>query len=461
MRENSHSYAKAEPYLYIIEDPNGTKELQRQCRTDGYRVCTLTAQQDAAEQIGAAAICLAWITPEFADSQECRTELKLALAQKKTIISLIAKGVHLPLSLRLQVNETRKIELDRFDSLEALCQMLYLEPEVVLCQRSDSAQNVQKEECAEETEISEEQEAAQKEIHIPVEMDNEEAAPNDIPDETDAQDATRYAVEISEDTDSENHAPAEVWQEDLPEEYRTCYAEEILEPNAPGSEEPQRLEPEMEPPKIRGILLQPLAGIYHPLRAGRTRLGRTAEHCDLVIPYNKLLSRHHADIQKQETGWFLQDVGSSNGTMLDGVLLQQGEGKELQNQAEILLADEQLLFVCEDLAEQILGGAAIPVLVCMETGERRGIGRNGLQLGRAHRWFANRMNDPKISRNHAEVFWNSDGCYLHDLQSTNGTFRNGKKLMSGEQIRLYPGDQIQLGKLTLQCMELSLQAGTQ
>lgn len=461
MREECNSYAKAEPYLYIIEDPNGTKELQRQCRTDGYRVCALAAQEDAVEQIGAAAICLAWITPEFADSQECRTELKLALAQKKTIISLLAKGLHLPLSLRLQVNETRKIELERFDSLEALCQMLYLEPEVVLCQSCDSEQSIQEEVCAEETEISEEQEAAQEEIHIPVEMDNEAAEPNDVPIETDTHNATQYAVEISVETNSENRTPAEIWQEDLPEEYRTCYAEEISEPNVPGSEEPQRPEHDMEPPKVRAILLQPIAGIYHPIQADRTRLGRTAEHCDLVIPYNKLLSRHHADIQQQETGWFLQDVGSSNGTMLDGVSLQQGERKELQNQAEILLADEQLLFVCEELAEQILGGAAIPVLICMETGERRGIGRKGLQLGRAHRWFANRMNDPKISRNHAVVFWNPDGCYLHDLKSTNGTFCNGKKLMSGEQIRLYPGDQIQLGKLTLQYIELSLQAGTQ
>ena len=52
-----------------------------------------------------------------------------------------------------------------------------------------------------------------------------------------------------------------------------------------------------------------------------------------------------------------------------------------------------------------------------------------------------------MSREHAAIAFEEDGCIIEDLQSTNGTKVNGKRC---DQSRLQDGDEIQLGRLQLQ-----------
>ncbi len=53
------------------------------------------------------------------------------------------------------------------------------------------------------------------------------------------------------------------------------------------------------------------------LRGDRVVLGR-AHDCDLILP-DVLLSRRHAEIARTEQGWVLRDLGSLNGTRLNGL----------------------------------------------------------------------------------------------------------------------------------------------
>ena len=57
-----------------------------------------------------------------------------------------------------------------------------------------------------------------------------------------------------------------------------------------------------------------------------------------------------------------------------------------------------------------------------------------------------RVGDKAISRDHAAVSWEEDHYVVEDLQTTNGTRLNGKRVRSGE---LADGDQIQLGKTVI------------
>lgn len=59
------------------------------------------------------------------------------------------------------------------------------------------------------------------------------------------------------------------------------------------------------------------------------------------------------------------------------------------------------------------------------------------------------LNDLSVSRLHARVIREKDGFYLEDMNSTNGTFKNGLQLQPYEKRKLEEGDEITLGKLTV------------
>lgn len=56
------------------------------------------------------------------------------------------------------------------------------------------------------------------------------------------------------------------------------------------------------------------------------------------------------------------------------------------------------------------------------------------------------IDDPYISQVHAEVIVNDGRIFVNDLDSTNGTFVNGKSV-NGKQ-ELYTGDKIEIGRIT-------------
>ncbi len=54
-----------------------------------------------------------------------------------------------------------------------------------------------------------------------------------------------------------------------------------------------------------------------------------------------------------------------------------------------------------------------------------------------------------VSRRHAVIHREEDGYYITDLNSTNGTRINGRRLSSNKPFRLSSGDVIRLGRLNL------------
>lgn len=54
------------------------------------------------------------------------------------------------------------------------------------------------------------------------------------------------------------------------------------------------------------------------------------------------------------------------------------------------------------------------------------------------------IGDPEVSRRHARLFMRDDNVFIEDLGSTNGTFLNGERIASPQQLR--KGDVITLGE---------------
>jgi hypothetical protein len=75
-------------------------------------------------------------------------------------------------------------------------------------------------------------------------------------------------------------------------------------------------------------------------------------------------------------------------------------------------------------------------------GKRLIVGPAGVTLGRSRQCDVV-LEDPNVSRRHAEIRPRGEGWVLSDLGSTNGSLINGRQVEGSQEIR--PGDEIELG----------------
>jgi hypothetical protein len=83
----------------------------------------------------------------------------------------------------------------------------------------------------------------------------------------------------------------------------------------------------------------PVEGLRLPLalvHEGCLVLGRS-RHCDVVLNHDTV-SRTHAEIRREENGWSVRDLGSCNGTWLDG--------RRVDRAARVERGDQLLLGGC-------------------------------------------------------------------------------------------------------------------
>jgi pSer/pThr/pTyr-binding forkhead associated (FHA) protein len=104
---------------------------------------------------------------------------------------------------------------------------------------------------------------------------------------------------------------------------------------------------------------------------------------------------------------------------------------------------------CERVAEPLREAAASEqrtALLLMD-GKRFVIGADGVTLGRSRHCDVT-VDDPNVSRTHAEIRARGGSWVVTDLGSTNGSRLNGRSL--DQPTVLKPGDEIELGTTTLQ-----------
>ena len=70
-------------------------------------------------------------------------------------------------------------------------------------------------------------------------------------------------------------------------------------------------------------------------------LGKSEEGTDYCIRDNKAVSRKHAVIAKRNDGYYITDLGSSNGTKVNGHSVHKGNWVPLNREDTIVLADEE------------------------------------------------------------------------------------------------------------------------
>lgn len=181
--------------------------------------------------------------------------------------------------------------------------------------------------------------------------------------------------------------------------------------------------------------------------AGRpVSLGRSPE-ADHQLP-SKAASRIHAQVFMRDDAWYVEDLGSSNGTIVNGIKI---DGPVVLNPGDVVvLADMKLKYegqgpkpkgppdhlVARLVYTATPGGAARDYLI-----------RDKVTIGRKPDNTI-QVDIKAVSSHHCEVV-NRGGAYvLRDLESSNGTFvgetqvkehtlRNGDVVIVGKAVKMY------------------------
>ena len=215
-------------------------------------------------------------------------------------------------------------------------------------------------------------------------------------------------------------------------------------------------------PAPAGTLIH--AGRRMALHGDGVTIGRRSEN-DVVLQ-GELISRHHARVAPSDGAWYVSDLDSTNGTFLNGERLR-GESRWLESGDTISVGGERFRFVAGERTQAgLAGGPFMRAQVMQYSGGRLTLGRDP----------ANEvvLDDPNVSRFHAEVVPTRGGVQVRDLGSSNGTRVNGTlttaaEIGTGAEIGIGPfrilfdGSSFRArndrGVLRLDASELSVDAG--
>jgi pSer/pThr/pTyr-binding forkhead associated (FHA) protein len=228
----------------------------------------------------------------------------------------------------------------------------------------------------------------------------------------------------------------------------------------------------------------PLAGSSFALDKAELILGRDPA-ADILIG-NPDVSRRHARLVRKDEGYQLEDLGSSNGTFVNGTQI--SSPVLLKNGDEVRLGPGAMFIYLQPRVEQATTTSApvdqpptragqpqaesetragVPpgqrppaprLTLVIRGGEPRiyPLTQKEITFGRVTE-NAIVVESPDISRRHARLVQAEGGYRLEDLGSSNGTFVNGERISAPRLLR--SGDQVRLGQSVEFLYEIPVPAG--
>jgi pSer/pThr/pTyr-binding forkhead associated (FHA) protein len=214
-------------------------------------------------------------------------------------------------------------------------------------------------------------------------------------------------------------------------------------------------------PTIQLPVLIDESGREYPIRPGANVVGREGD----ILLADGRVSRRHAQINSQDGALTLEDLGSTNGSKVNGTKLASGETKALAGGDKISFGGLELQLNLPGTKRgnttQTFAGnqtAAIPTAPRKDVAPAKLVSKDGksypLKVG--ENTFGRRSEndvqiaDPYVSGRHGIVEFGESGAFIIDTGSTNGTLLNDAKLAPQMRTALSPTDVIRLGSIELQ-----------
>lgn len=200
-------------------------------------------------------------------------------------------------------------------------------------------------------------------------------------------------------------------------------------------------------------------GREQAVRPGANVIGREA---DLSFP-DPRISRRHAQITNENGGCVLEDLGSTNGTKLDGNALSPGQKVALKGGERISLGGFEIQFNLPggkggNVTQAFAGNRTAAISAPPKAVEadawivggdiRKPLKKGANSFGRKDHNDV-QIPDPYVSGTHGTIEVTDDGYFLTDTGSSNGTVLNDAKLQPNMRTRVTAEDVIRLGSLEL------------
>lgn len=173
-----------------------------------------------------------------------------------------------------------------------------------------------------------------------------------------------------------------------------------------------------------------------------TVIGRKVNQCDIPFPNNGCMSRRHAELFTLNGEHYVRDCNSSNGTWLDGQLLERGQTIKIEDSAVLNLAGTQLLAAFDARAVWLQKQKNIVYLEDMAA-ETLIIGGKTPYVFQVEDPDATVINGHSALRGRAD-FWQEAGTAWLKSRDKGDVLLNGRIQEPGEPIELKDGDEVRI-----------------
>lgn len=185
-----------------------------------------------------------------------------------------------------------------------------------------------------------------------------------------------------------------------------------------------------------------------PLKGSRMVVGRDPA-ADIHLD-NRALSRRHAQIEKRGAAIWLRDLGSQNGSFVNG---ERVEGQRALNMGDVIELGRYKLSIAG--VEQAADNTPVLTLTGPEGQHRFAMVGDEIIIGRAPSCDI-AIGHKSISRRHLRISLESGRFFAEDLSSQNGTKLHGKRINGRTEFE--PGDPLQMSDFTIELGFLSPEA---
>jgi pSer/pThr/pTyr-binding forkhead associated (FHA) protein len=213
-------------------------------------------------------------------------------------------------------------------------------------------------------------------------------------------------------------------------------------------------------PAIQLPMLVDQSGREHPVRPGTNLIGREGD----VMLSDARASRRHAQITSTDGVLVIEDLGSTNGTKVNGTPLNAGDKKTLAGGDKLSFGGIELQLALPGAkggnTTQVFGSnktAAISAAPQKEVAPAVLVGEGkefplkaGINVFGRKAENDVQIPDPYISGKHGQIEVTDQGVFITDTGSSNGTMLNDAKLVPNMRTNVTPEDVIRFGSMEFQ-----------